>query len=123
VSLLLLLCHIQCLIACVFVRTAQMPQYHHYKVQACLPLFRYQPCLVFSVLMLLLPCVCFHMFAARRQQFSPVLRYFLWIMAEIAIIGSDIQEVRYSSRSSSSSSILTRCCRSTTAGMYARQPN
>ena len=29
-----------------------------------------------------------------RQQFSPVLRYFLWVMAEIAIIGSDIQEVR-----------------------------
>ncbi|KAF6254916.1 natural resistance-associated macrophage protein-domain-containing protein [Scenedesmus sp. NREL 46B-D3] len=28
-----------------------------------------------------------------RQQFSPGLRYFLWIMAEIAIIGSDIQEV------------------------------
>ncbi|WIA40896.1 hypothetical protein OEZ86_004557 [Tetradesmus obliquus] len=28
-----------------------------------------------------------------RQQFSPVLRYFLWVMAEIAIIGSDIQEV------------------------------
>eukprot|EP00879_Flechtneria_rotunda_P004685 GHRR01004949.1.p1 GENE.GHRR01004949.1~~GHRR01004949.1.p1 ORF type:complete len:566 (+),score=198.80 GHRR01004949.1:1074-2771(+) len=28
-----------------------------------------------------------------REQFYPVLRYFLWIMAEIAIIGSDIQEV------------------------------
>lgn len=28
-----------------------------------------------------------------REQFSPVLRYFLWLMAEIAIIGSDIQEV------------------------------
>lgn len=28
-----------------------------------------------------------------REQFSPVLRYALWIMAEIAIIGSDIQEV------------------------------
>lgn len=28
-----------------------------------------------------------------REQFSPLLRYGLWIMAEIAIIGSDIQEV------------------------------
>lgn len=28
-----------------------------------------------------------------REQFCPVLRYGLWIMAEIAIIGSDIQEV------------------------------
>jgi Mn2+/Fe2+ NRAMP family transporter len=44
------------------------------------------------------PC-CLLLFTAacsdmRRQQFSPVLRYFLWVMAEIAIIGSDIQEVR-----------------------------
>jgi natural resistance-associated macrophage protein len=30
---------------------------------------------------------------ACREQFSPLLRYGLWIMAEIAIIGSDIQEV------------------------------
>lgn len=30
---------------------------------------------------------------ARREQFSPVLRYALWLMAEVAIIGSDIQEV------------------------------
>ncbi len=29
-----------------------------------------------------------------REQFSPVLRYFLWLMAEIAIIGSDVQEAR-----------------------------
>lgn len=33
-------------------------------------------------------CRCIH-----REQFSPLLRYALWIMAEIAIIGSDIQEV------------------------------
>jgi natural resistance-associated macrophage protein len=38
---------------------------------------------------LLLPYAC----VRYREQFSPPLRYSLWIMAEIAIIGSDIQEV------------------------------
>lgn len=42
-----------------------------------------------AITCMLLPYACVH----HREQFSPPLRYSLWIMAEIAIIGSDIQEV------------------------------
>lgn len=53
------------------------------------------PCCLdtFVVLLLLLLSCRVSVLPAHREQFSPLLRYALWVMAEIAIIGSDIQEV------------------------------